>query len=109
MTPTLKAKCLKLHYKNLTISEIAAKLNLSASAVCRVVPKRERNYYDNLILETCYDLKRGEICYCFTKEQLADIRARFPHFTAEPNGVGYTLLPPKRGYKAMREWLTQHA
>lgn len=106
------ARCLKLYDKGYTIKQIANTIGRSSMYVHRRIAKhssRQRNYYNELIWQTCYELKRGEVCYCFTDSQLKDIRSRFPHFTAESNGVGYTLIPPARGFYAMKDWLVYNA
>jgi IS30 family transposase len=105
-------RCLKLYDKGYTIKQVADTIGRSSSYVHRRIVKhsnRQRNYYNELVWQAAYSLKRGEVCYCFTESQLNDIRRRFPHFTAEPNEVDYTLIPPARGFYAMKDWLANRA
>jgi IS30 family transposase len=94
LTPT---NCARLYSNGLTMREIAHILNTSISSVNRCLKKSpvifSEDYYRSLVNQSVRSLKDGEVCYCFTEEQVYAIYQRYPAFECIPNSVGYTLRP----------------
>jgi len=76
------------------MKQVASELSIPKSSVQRALEGASVNtYYRQLISQCVIDLKRGEKAYCFTLDQLNDIKRLYPDLQAKPNGVGYTLTP----------------
>jgi transcriptional regulator with XRE-family HTH domain len=86
--------CAKLYAKGLTMKQVADRTNLSKAFVQRALQQVSVDtYYRQLISQCVKDLRSGIVCYCFTDEQLKDIKRLYPTLNHTYNGVGYTLYP----------------
>ena len=105
-----RKEIVRLYQKGYTQKEIASALGISKTTVnehIKLIPERH-DYFRQLVTDCVIDITKGEICYCFTKEQLDTIRERFENynystdiqdFEVQRTDHYYILIPMKEQVK----------